>query len=1159
MRRDLIHYWRTNIPVTLGAAVATAVLAGALIVGDSVRGSLEQLTLERLGGFDQALAGQRFFPEAAATRFADAAAPLGSAPAILLQGSAQHGDTKARASGVGLTGADSRFFSLFGAEGEVFGEPAGIFPPVVLNSGLADALGAAVGDTVLFSLKRWTEVPSGSLLSKDDTASTVETVRLEVQSILPDSGLGSFGLAVHQSTPFNAFVPLADLQRALDQEGSVNAILTGEAGGESQTREEAYARSAELDDLLRQTLDLEELGLRVVAIPRPEERDPSTAPQGIDQDDEPPQDQGGYLHVESGEYVLRPPLVAALAAEAAEQGARQFRALTYLANAMRAGERSVPYSTVTALNNGASESRSFGELTLADGSGPAPTLTAGQILINAWTAERLEVAAGDAVTLEFFTIGPREELIESSQEFTVAGVVGLEGLGADSTLSQEYPGIAGTADMSEWDPPFPIELDLVGAEDEAYWDDFRDTPKAFVSLEEGQELWRTRWGQTTAFRVEVPEGEDVETFRASFSGAVQDKVSTATFGLTFQPVKALGLGASGGATDFGGLFIGLSQFVIASAALLVALLFGLAIEQRVREIGLRLAVGFKPKAVRRLLISQGLALAALGGILGLAGAVGYARMMMYGLKTWWLPAVGTSRLELFLTPASLAGGFIGALLVVFFTIFMTVRRVGRTPTPLLLKGSTPSASDSGRAGRLSLILASTCLLIAVGAIAFAVLSGISAQAGLFFLAGPMLLIGLLALFARLIDRDGASSLAQGGARALAGMAIANTRRHRRRSLYSTTLVAFATFMIVTVAAFEEGFSEEDLGLESGAGGYQLIAEADVPLPQDLGSREGRFELGLGEEAESLLQEASVIPMRLVPGDDTSCLNLYQPGQPRLLGIPKSQRERGGFTFQNVLEDVREGASESAWHLLDLDLGEGVVPVIGDINSTQWILKLKLGEDIEMENERGEPLRLRLVANLKTTVFQSELLISEENLLRHFPNRSGFPYFLIETERPDEVSGVLERELSAYGLDATSTADKLASFHAVQNTYLATFRVLGGLGLLLGTLGLAVVLVRNVLERQGELAALRAFGFRRRTLFGLILGENLTLLIAGLLVGTVAALATAAPHVLHQASAIPWASIFGTLGLVFLVGVSVCFLAARGSLRADLIPALKAER
>ena len=118
---------------------------------------------------------------------------------------------------------------------------------------------------------------------------------------------------------------------------------------------------------------------------------------------------------------------------------------------------------------------------------------------------------------------------------------------------------------------------------------------------------------------------------------------------------------------------------------------------------------------------------------------------------------------------------------------------------------------------------------------------------------------------------------------------------------------------------------------------------------------------------------------------------------------------------------------------------------------------------------------------------------------------------------------LESALGDYGLDAVPAADRLADLLAVQNTYLATFQSLGGLGLLLGTLGLAVVQLRNVLERRGELALMRSVGFRRRRLSAMVLLESALLLLLGLAVGCTAALVAVLPHWLAGGAAAPWQS------------------------------------
>jgi hypothetical protein len=112
-------------------------------------------------------------------------------------------------------------------------------------------------------------------------------------------------------------------------------------------------------------------------------------------------------------------------------------------------------------------------------------------------------------------------------------------------------------------------------------------------------------------------------------------------------------------------------------------------------------------------------------------------------------------------------------------------------------------------------------------------------------------------------------------------------------------------------------------------------------------------------------------------------------------------------------------------------------------------------------------------------------MSEGNFLKLFPEQEGYRVLLVETapERTAATAELFERALGDFGADATPTAERLAGFHKVENTYLSTFQALGGLGLLLGTIGLATVLLRNLLERRRELALLRAGRLRAPALPG----------------------------------------------------------------------------
>jgi ABC-type antimicrobial peptide transport system permease subunit len=201
-----------------------------------------------------------------------------------------------------------------------------------------------------------------------------------------------------------------------------------------------------------------------------------------------------------------------------------------------------------------------------------------------------------------------------------------------------------------------------------------------------------------------------------------------------------------------------------------------------------------------------------------------------------------------------------------------------------------------------------------------------------------------------------------------------------------------------------------------------------------------------------------------------------------------------------------------------------------------------------------------VAALADSVFQGEILISEADFLRVFPDRQGYRYFLLEADRAlaQQVTGELEADLADFGFDVTSTRERLAGFHRVENTYIATFQALGGLGLLLGTIGLAAVLLRNVLERRRELALLRAVGYRQRDLILMVLAENALLLVAGLAIGAVCALLAIAPALASRGGGFSVLSIAGLLLAVLATGMAASLAATVAVARLPVLAALRSE-
>lgn len=387
------------------------------------------------------------------------------------------------------------------------------------------------------------------------------------------------------------------------------------------------------------------------------------------------------------------------------------------------------------------------------------------------------------------------------------------------------------------------------------------------------------------------------------------------------------------------------------------------------------------------------------------------------------------------------------------------------------------------------------------------------------------------------------------------MTVRNSSANPGRSVLNVALVSSATFVIVAVGAFRPSGTTDVVDKNSGTGGFVLQATAEVPLLVDPGSQENLEELGFNADEASLVASTRIFSFRVLPGDDTSCLNLYRPMRPRILGVPPGFINRGGFGLRRTME-----RSEQPWTILRRGLDGDAIPAIGDFESAQWILQKKLGEGVQVEDDLGAPLQLRLEGLLENTIFQSELLISEENFVQHFPRRAGYSFFLIEVDPAvaSQLTTVMEEGLRDYGFDVSSTSDRLQKYQAVRTTYISTFQSLGAIGLLLGTVGLGVVLVRNVLERRKELAVLMTFGYRRRTLYAMVLLESCLLLLLGLLLGTVSAFVAVVPGLASASMPLPWLSLLATIGAVFLTGVAASLGALALTTRFPLLPSLKAE-
>jgi hypothetical protein len=534
------------------------------------------------------------------------------------------------------------------------------------------------------------------------------------------------------------------------------------------------------------------------------------------------------------------------------------------------------------------------------------------------------------------------------------------------------------------------------------------------------------------------------------------------------------------------------------------------------------------------------------------GAVAYGQIMMYGLRTWWVGAVGTTALTLHVSPLSLVAGAVGGVIAALLAIWWTLRRLGSVSERSLLAGDVRPLVERGSRSKLTGATAAALFFVGL-LLVVAGVAGWLGSTGAFFGAGGALLASSLSFVTFTLSRTPSRPLAGHGWPALTRLGFRHATHRPGRTILAVAVMAFATFVLISVGAFRKD-DVDSSNPASGTGGYALVVDSMLPVVNDPNSQEGRALFGLPKS-----DDVRVEPFRVLPGDDASCLNLYAPQQPRIVAVSQAFVADGRFAFQN---SIAETAADRAnpWRLLERPIDEDVIPVIADANSMTYVLHRSLGGEIVLM--RGDrQLRLRLVAALSDSIFQGELLMSEANFLRLFPERVGFQRFLVQAPdaRRDELASLLEDRLSDYGADATSTAGRLGEFHKVENTYLSTFQALGGLGLLLGTIGLAAILLRNAFERRRELALLGAVGYERRHLVAVVVTESLFLLAAGIVLGAACAVVAIAPAALERGSRLPvGAGQWLLLLAVFATGLFSSLIATRLAVQARLLNALRGE-
>ncbi|WP_423127736.1 FtsX-like permease family protein [Gaoshiqia hydrogeniformans] len=1067
--KSLLHHWKLNLTVILGVALSTAILLGAFVIGDTVSHSLKQITLQRLGNTDWLISGgERLFRKALADELAED--DLQTCPMLFTNGMAVLNGGAARVNQVQVWGI-APGFGAFTEDQDLYAITGN---EAVINEQLAQILGIEPGEELLVRVNKLTAFPANTPFVSADESTL--SFRVKVKAVATAGQSGNFNLQNIQSAPKNIFVPLDFLNRQMQLEGKANLILVHGSGLSKPDLTERISRHWQLEDL---SLEIRE----------------NSALQ--------------YTELTSGRVFIEP----AVADRLSESAPTSVPVFSYFVNEIRHGNILTPYSFIAGLPGD--------ELNIADN----------ELILNSWLSDDLNALPGDSLQLNYFEVGPLRQLIEKTVWLRVARIVNLEGSWADVNLMPDIPGLSDAGHCSDWETGVPVDLTKIRQKDEDYWNKFKGTPKAFVSLVTARQLWGNRFGSSTALRIGGLQA-------AEFEKLALTELKPEQVGFQFTETKAEGLQAAAQGTDFSELFIGLSFFVLVAALLLAYLMFQQYLNFRHEEIGTLHALGFPAVKIRQLFFAEAIFLVIPGCLLGIPLGLAYNRLILDAINSIWHDIVRTSILHIHITPNAIVKATILVALISLVSVWFILKQYARKQVVQMQRAGDEKDKSSKRTFRLGagLVMIALILMLAAG-------TGDEIKPMLFFISGFLLLPGLILLLSWRFGKMMSRSTQKLSFNSLVWSLVLSDKR---RNVLVVSFLSVGVFLVLATGMNRKDLLSRADEPGSGTGGYQFFAQSSFPVLFDLNSPEGQFEVGL----EDL--NAEFVQFQAVPGDDASCLNLNRVSRPRLLGFnPLVFDRKKAFSFVTQTGDLDP---EHPWRSLNKKLAHGQIPAIADQTVIKWGLGKSVGDTLVYQNESGESLVLKLIGGLANSVFQGNILIGDHYFYDNFPSVSGSGLFLIQADYKEEEA--LRSAFRNYGMEISTAKDRLLLFYQIENTYLNIFLMLGALGLLIGTIGLGIIIYRGIFEKRAQFALLEATGYSKAKIRKMILYGNLYVVTLALFTGLAAAVLSVFPALVSElyAGLLYWS--LGVFALVLLSAWFWVFTANRLSVRGNLYEALR---
>ena len=1046
-----LYYKKSYLFLFSGMVLSLVIVISSLFTGTSVKKSLLQIAEQRSAGFDYIIVRKGLFFSDSLVDKLQQNSNASFTGFLKLKAMASTPNSNYQLPDVNIIGFKAHTGAINPNKNVLLNDSV-----VYINAYLANYLQLKAGNEILLKIEKPDILPPESALLSSGEKFVL--VRLKIGEVLPDAGIGSFSDQISQIPPFNIFVPHHLLRTYLKIPALINMIAVSDAENLSKQT---------LDTILKSNLKLSYLNYRFRHVPN-----------------------SGYTDLITPEVFI-PDIIS----DYVLTDSLSFRVLTYFAGFAKNNKQSSSYFFISGIEN--------------------QPIKPNEVIVNSHLSNSLQSNISDSILFGYFKASAFNQLIVDSVRLKICTITNISGIFSDSLLTPHFEGVTNSKSCSNWVTDLPIDFSRIKDSDEAYWNSYKSTPKAFVNYNTAKALWGGPFGNATLIR------SSNKNFEHLIGSYLKDKMNPGVFGFSVVPVKANFNKAATNSLDFGQLFLSLNFLLIIASLLVTVILYKYHLDKRLTEFAVLKVIGFRAKPMLWLYFSEILLLIPPALLTGIFTAIYFNKVIIYLLNTVWTDAVNTSMLTAHYSVTDIFTGSIIVVAMLLIILFIFLKKYFKTSEKQILANTYLS-----KPGFITKVAFIVIVVFLIGFMVYTLTIPVVDAAFHYLISGILLLLASgLALQYWLVKYSDKEKIGFN----IRAYLLNDYSFNKRKFLLMYWLIAVGLYLTVSLAINRTDYLLDTNKVKSGSGGYGWYAETTIALPGNINNWETKRKLGIDTTFTNLY----FTQMYATGGNNASCLNLNQVLQPAVIGVnPFEFAQNKAFDFAAVAKSL-EIHTDTIWNLLNYN-NDSVIYAIADQTVIQWNMLLAAGDTLVYLNNSGKKIYLVLVAGLKNSVFQGNILISDKAFKTHFLTSQTRNIILIKstTSNITSLETNLKMSLSDFGLFIQPTAERLKMFNKVTNAYLDIFLYMGFLALVVSIFGVFVVIYRSLSEQEQTLAILKVVGFNLRNIKGILVKEYLFIIVIALMAGTLAAIFGAIPSILLNYS-VNFRLVLGLTMVVFI--------------------------